>query len=164
MIPRIAILSTCLAAAMCGASALAAGPEAARGYWAVSEAPDGVKVGLIFPDFSPNTFAGLSFLCIPGTATVSGAADVAQRLPAGRAVEVTIRPDDSPAAYRARADVSQMDDSVRAVFETTLADPLLADLANAARLTIAVGKGRPRALPTRGAAGAVADFLSKCRK
>jgi len=50
------------------------------------------------------------------------------------------------------------------VFDTTLADPMLTDVANAARLSVTVGGGKPQDLPTRGAAGVLADFLGKCRK
>ena len=154
-------------AAVCLALLLALAPAfaaASRGYWALNEAPDGIKAGVIFPDFSPNEFAGLSLLCTPGTAGVMVSVDVGARLRKGAPVEVTIRADDNASAWRARADISEMDDSVRAVFETTLADPMLTDLANAAKLTVAVGRGKARELPTRGAAGVLADFLAKCRK
>lgn len=143
------------------APALAAG---ARGYWALNESSDGVKAGLIFPDFSPNEYAGLSLACLPGTAGVMVSVDFDVRVRKGAPVEVTIRADGSASAYRARAEISEMDDSVRAVFETTLADPMLTDLANAAKLAVAVGRGKARELPTRGAAGVLADFLAKCRK
>jgi hypothetical protein len=135
-----------------------------RGYWALNEAPDGVKAGVIFPDFSPNEFAGLSLLCTPGTASVAVSVDVAARLRKGAPVEVTIRADDNASAYRARAEISEMDDSVRAVFDTTLADPMLTDLANAGKLGVTVGRGKARELPVRGAAGVLADFLARCRK
>ena len=138
--------------------------DGARGYWALNEAPDGVRAGLIFPDFSPNEYAGLSLQCAPGTASVAVSVDVAARLRKGAPVEVTIRADDRASAYRARAEISEMDDGVRAVFDTTLADPMLADVANAARLSVTVGRGKPQDLPTRGAAGVLADFLGKCRK
>lgn len=153
-------LAACLALLLAAGTAQAAG---ARGYWALSEAPDGVKAGLIFPDFSPNDYAGLSLRCAPGTAGVAVSVDVAARLRKGAAVEVTIRADDSASAYRARAELSGPDEAARAVFETTLSDPMLTDLANAARLSVRVGRGKAQELPTRGAAGVLADFLAKCR-
>ncbi len=153
--------AACLALLLAFAPALAAG---ARGYWALNESSDGVKAGLIFPDFSPNEFAALTFVCLPGTAGVTVSVDVGARLRKGAPVEVTIRADANASAYRARGEISEMDDSAYAAFETTLADPMLTDLANAAKLTVAVGRGKARELPTRGAAGVLADFLSKCRK
>lgn len=153
-----------LAAGLVVLLAAAAQAAGARGYWALNEAPDGVKAGLIFPDFSPNEYAGLSLLCTRGTASVAVSVDVGVRLRKGASVEVTIRADDSASAYRARAEISEMDAAVRAVFDTTLSDPMLTDLANAARLSVTVGRGTAQELPTRGGTGVLADFLAKCRK
>lgn len=151
-------------AATCGLLALASGPAlaAAQGYWALSQAPDGIKLGVIFPDFSPNEFAGLGFVCTPGVETVQGWSDVGRALKGGAKVSVAIDVDGAATRYGAKAERSEMDDSVRANFMTTLGDPLFADLAKAKTLKVSVGAATS-SLPTRGAAATFADFLAKCR-
>ena len=63
---RVCLLRRSLLSICCVATfpAFAADPY---GYWAVNAAPDGVKLGVIFPEYSTNDFAGLSFNCVPDT-------------------------------------------------------------------------------------------------
>ena len=77
--------------ALLAAFALAA-PALAQpqGYWAVAEAPDGIKLGIIFPDYSPNEFAGLGFVCSPGVETAQGWSDVGEGLKGGAKTSVAI--------------------------------------------------------------------------
>ena len=133
-----------------------------QGYWAVAEAPDGIKLGIIFPDYSPNDFAGLGFVCSPGDETAQGWSVVGKGLKGGAKTPVVIEAGGAPARYAAKAERSEIDDSVRAAFVTTLADPIFDDLAAAQALKVGVGKSASQ-LPTRGAAKAVNEFRVKCR-
>ena len=72
-------------AATCGFPGLAA----AQGDGALSQPPDGIKLGLIFPDFSPNEFAGLGFVCTPGVET--GASQTLAKGAGGPSVGLALR-------------------------------------------------------------------------
>jgi len=143
--------------------ALAGARAAPQGHWALREASDGVRAGLVYPDYSPNEFAGLILSCMPGSPAVTVTTQVSPDLKQGQRVEVVIRADDRRAAYRARGQASELDGTVEAIFDTTLADPMLADLANARTLVVTVGRAT-KPLPLGGAAATLADFLTKCRK
>lgn len=169
---RTSVLVSCLIVAAGAAFAAAphvvlAGPAptaaAPHGYWALSKGPDGVKAGLIFPDFSPNEFVGLTLMCQPKVRTVTVTSDLGDDVMAGEAVTVEIRLDGAATPYAARVERSEMDDGLRATFTTTLDDPTLTDLARTKSLSVAVnGKARP--LPVRELAVTMFDFLSKCRR
>lgn len=132
------------------------------GYWSVSNAPDGVKVGAVFPDYSPNEFVGLLFTCTPGTQTVFGSADSPRALKAGAAAEVEIVAGGRRAAYRGKAERSEMDDATKIAFTTTLSDPIFDAMARERTVTFAVQHNQ-KSWTLDGAETAFADFQKLCR-
>jgi hypothetical protein len=132
------------------------------GYWSVNNAPDGVKLGLVFPDYSPNEFVGLLFICTPGTQTVSVSADSPQALEAGASAEVEIVAGDRRAAYRGTAEYSEMDDATKIAFTTTLSDPIFDAMAHERTLTVSV-QGSAQRWTLDGAEKAFAEFQNICR-
>lgn len=131
------------------------------GYWAVNTAPDGIKLGVIFPEFSPNDFAGLVFVCTPGTTTVMVSVDSPRPLRPGTRASVTIAADEARTVVTGKAEGSEMDDQTRVIFTTTMSDPVLATLAEAKTIRFGIGQSM-QPLPTQGARKAVTDFLAKC--
>ena len=132
------------------------------GFWALSVAPDGIKAGVIFPDFSPSDFAGMSLNCVPGTNIVGISVDSAKHLSSGARAKVVISVDDARATYQGRVELSEMDDQARVVFQTTLADPILASLSAAAKIEFAIN-GNFQELPVTSSKTVVAEFLKKCQ-
>lgn len=131
------------------------------GYWAVNTAPDGIKLGVIFPEFSPNDFAGLVFVCIPGTNSVTVSVDSTRPLRNGARASVTIAADGARTTLDGKAERSEMDDQTRVIFTTTMSDPVLAALADAQTIQFGVGQTL-NPLPNQGAKKAVTEFLAKC--
>lgn len=138
--------------------ALAADPY---GYWSVVTAPDGVKLGLIFPDFSPNEFAGVLFTCQPGTAAVEIVADLPDAAAPGSAVDLVLATPRDAGRYRGKVEVLQPDDRVVVRATTTLGDPLFEGIATAPSLTMTAG-GKRMNLPLRNADKTVRQFLAAC--
>lgn len=134
---------------------------ASSGHWTISEAPDGVKAGVVFPDFSPNDFVGLSLRCKPGAPTIAFSVDSAAHMPSGSQARVTLFADDARADYCGRAENSEMDDQTRIVVETASSDPIFAALGRAARIAYAVGGAR-ESLPTQDSRATLAQFMAKC--
>lgn len=131
------------------------------GYWAVNAAPDGVKLGVIFPEYSTNDFAGLSFTCVPGTQDVQLVADGPQTLKKGAVGTIEIGTGEERATYKGRAETSEMDDGVRVVASTTLADPVFRTLARGQSIPVNAA-GQKMVLPSRGAPAAIKQFLGRC--
>lgn len=157
---RVRLLCRILLSICCVATfpALAADPY---GYWAVNAAPDGVKLGVIFPEYSPNDFAGLSFICVPGTQHVQLVGDGPQTLKQGAIGTIEIGTGEERATYKGRAERSEMDDGVRVLASTTLADPVFRTLASGQPIPVNVA-GQRAVLPSRGAAAAIKEFLGRC--
>jgi|GEM_PF-4761860 len=154
---RTGVAGAMLAAAV----ALPAAGAEPYGYWAVNTAPDGIKLGVIFPEFSPNDFAGLMFLCTPGTSTVMISVDSAKPMRKGARASITITADAERTVLNGKAELSEMDDQTRVIVHSTMSDPVIAALAGAQRISFGVGNDM-RPLPTKGARAAVGDFLAKC--
>lgn len=131
------------------------------GYWAVNAAPDGVKLGVIFPEYSTNDFVGLSFTCVPGTQAVQLVADGPQALKKGAVGTIEIGTGEDRATYKGRAETSEMDDGVRVVARTTLADPVFRTLAKGQPVSVNTA-GQKIVLPSRGAPAAIKQFLDRC--
>jgi hypothetical protein len=138
-------------------AALAAAP----GYWALSRASDGVKAGVVFPDFSTDEFVGMALRCPPGAATVVVSLDSKVGLPSDAKARVTLAADDTHAALDGRAERSAMDDQTRIIVNLALSDPILAALSNAERIAYAIN-GVAEPLPTKNSRTVLADFLSAC--
>jgi hypothetical protein len=138
-------------------AALAAAP----GYWALSRAPDGVKAGVVFPDFSTAEFVGMALRCPPGAATVVVSLDSKVGLPSEAKARVTLTADEAGAAFDGRAERSAMDDQTRVIVNLALSDPILAALSNAGRIAYAIN-GVAEPLPTKNSRKVLADFLSAC--
>lgn len=157
---RVCLLGRSLLSIGCVATfpALAADPY---GYWAVNAAPDGVKLGVIFPAYSTNDFAGLSFTCIPGTQSVQLVADGPQTLKKGAVVTIEIGTGEERATYKGWAETSEMDDGIRVVAGTTLADPVFRTLARGQPIAVNAA-GQKMVLPSRGAPAAIKQFLGRC--
>jgi hypothetical protein len=133
------------------------------GYWSTSIAPDGVKVGVIYPDYSPNDFAGLSMSCTPGTSVIAVSVDSPRALKDGAKAQIDIIADGTHATYRGLASHSLMDDSTRIAFDTTNGDPILMALAAASKISYAVQHSE-RDLPTEGARTSLTEFIARCRR
>lgn len=138
-----------------------AGAADPYGYWSVATGPDGVKLGLVFPDFSPNEFAGVLFTCRPGTATVEVAVDLSDAAAPGAPVEVMLSTPRDAGRYRGKVEVLQPDDRLVVRAATTLDDPLFEGLASSSSLSLTVA-GREMPLPVRNADKMVRRFLAAC--
>lgn len=131
------------------------------GYWAMATADGEVRLGLVFPDFSPNEFAGIMFACQPGTAVVAILVDMPTEQPAGSNAPIVLTTPGGSGQYRGSVEIMQPDDRVVARASTTLQDPLFEELAKAPSLTLTAG-GKPMELPVRNAARMVPQFLLAC--
>lgn len=138
-----------------------AGAADPYGYWSVAAGSDSVKLGLVFPDFSPNEFAGVLFTCRPGTAAVEVAVDLPDAVAPGSPVEVVLSTPRDVGRYRGRVEILQPDDRVVVRAATTLEDPLFEGLASSSSLSLTVA-GREMALPVRNADRMVRRFLVAC--
>ena len=131
------------------------------GYWSVATSPEGVKLGLVFPDFSPNEFAGVMFGCQPGTSAVELVVDLPEAAPTGSEAGIGLGAPGNAARYRGRVEVLQPDDRVVARAATTLDDPLFETIATAPSLSLVAG-GKDMPLPVRNADKMVRRFLAAC--
>ena len=144
------------------AGALPATAQTPYGYWATAEGADGVKLGVIYPSFSPNDFAGVSMMCTPGTSTVLVSIDSPKPMRKGAKATVAIIADGQRAEYRGTAEVSEMDDQTRLTFTTTEGDPIFAALGGAKAIAFGLDRNT-HPLPTGGARESVRKFLTRCR-
>ncbi len=156
---RVLALLLALLQAIASMPAIAADPY---GYWSVATSPGQVKLGLVFPDFSPNEFAGVLFTCAPGQTGIDLVVDLPDPKPAGSTVEIVLSSPRDAARYRGRVEVLELDDRVVARAMTTVEDPVFEGIAAATALTLTAG-GRKMGLPVRGADKATPRFLAACR-
>ena len=131
------------------------------GYWAVSEGADGVKVGLVFPAYSPTEFVGAVLYCIPNSG-VRMTLDTAKQLPAGSKADVAITVGDATARYRGVAQDKATEDGGAVVVDTSASDPIFEDLAAGKPFSFVVA-GEKASLPTRNSQNAFRRFLDRCR-
>lgn len=131
------------------------------GRWALSTAPDGVKAGLVFPDFSENDFVGMWIGCIPGADSVTLSFDSKTSMKADVKARVTLAVDAAKAVYEGRAERSEMDDQTRIVVNAPLRDPTLAALGSARRISYAID-GATMPLPTKDGAKVIREFFTAC--
>ncbi len=132
------------------------------GYWAVSEGADGVKMGLIFPDYSTTEYVGALFFCVPqGGVRVS--VDSPGRLVAGSKAKVTITADAATVDYRGTVQDKMTDDGSIVVFDTTFNDPIFEDLAQATTIGIGID-GRKVPLPMRNSRKTFKQFFERCHR
>ena len=139
--------------------AQAADPD---GYWSVATSEGEVRLGLVFPEFSVNEFAGLMFACHPGKPEVTILVDMPTTPPAGSATEIVLTLPGRAGRYRGIVEVMQTDDRVMARAATTFQDPLFEDLEKATSLSMTIA-GKKNDLPLRDVNPMVRRFLSACR-
>jgi len=139
------------------ATALAASP----GYWALSKASDGVKAGVVFPDFSTDEFAGIALRCLPGANVVVVSVDSKTSSQPGTKAHVALIADDAQSGFDGQAEHSEMDDQTRIVVNLALSEPILSALSKAGRIAYAIN-GVTEQLPTKNSRGVLTDFLSAC--
>ena len=132
------------------------------GYWAVSEAADGMKIGVVFPAYSPNEFVGAVLYCIENGG-VRLTLDVAAPMPAGSSVDVAIVVGGATARYRGQAQDKATEDGGAVVVETSVTDPIFDDLAEGKTFAFVVN-GDKAALPSRNSQSAFRRFLARCRR
>ncbi|MCC2105137.1 MAG: hypothetical protein KDJ20_14485 [Hyphomicrobiales bacterium] len=131
------------------------------GYWAVSEGADGVKVGVVFPAYSPTEFVGAVLYCIPNSG-VRITLDTAKSVPAGSKADVAITVGDATARYRGVAQDKATEDGGAVVVETSTSDPIFEELAGGKPFSFVVA-GEKASLPTRNSQNAFRRFLDRCR-
>jgi len=131
------------------------------GYWAISKAPDGVKAGVVFPDFSTDEFAGMALRCPPGGGGVVVSLDSKTAMKSGTKARVTLVADAAQAAFDGRAENSEMDDQTRVIVNLAASDAVLAALGKAGRIAYAIN-GVAVQLPTKNSRPVLAEFLSAC--
>lgn len=132
------------------------------GYWAVSQGDDGVKVGVIVPDYSATEYVGAVFFCVPqGGVRVS--IDSPAKITSGRKVQVSLVVDGARLDYSGISEDKITDDGTAVVFNTNFNDPLFADLATARSIQISVG-GATVPLPMRNSQKAFGEFEQRCRR
>ena len=131
------------------------------GYWAVNEGADGVKVGVVFPAYSPTEFVGAVLYCIPNSG-VRMTLDTAKQLPAGSKAEVAITVGDVTARYRGVAQDKATEDGGAVVVDTSASDPIFEELAGGKPFSFVVA-GEKASLPTRNSQNAFRRFLDRCR-
>ncbi len=141
----------------------AAGEDGAEnyGYWAASEGADGMKIGVVFPAYSPNEFVGAVLYCIQNGG-VRLTLDVAQPLVAGSSVDVAIVVGRANARYRGQAQDKATEDGGAVVVETSVSDPIFDALAEGESFSFVVN-GQRADLPTRNSQSAFRRFLARCR-
>jgi hypothetical protein len=144
-------------ASLVSATALAA----SSGYWALSKAPDGVKAGAVFPDFSTNEFAGIALRCAPGANAVVVSVDSKSSLQPGSKARVALIADGAQSEFDGQAEHSEMDDQTRIVVNLALTEPILSALSKAGRIAYAIN-GVTEQLPTKNSRGVLTDFFSAC--
>jgi len=123
--------------------------------------PDGVKAGVVFPDFSTNDFAGMALRCPPGGGAVVVSLDSKNDMKSGTKAHVTLVADAAQAAFDGRAEHSEMDDQTRVVVNLASTDAVLAALSKAGRIAYAIN-GVAVQLPTKNSRPVLAEFLSAC--
>lgn len=146
-----------LATSLVAAAALAA----PAGYWALSKAPDGVKAGVVFPDFSIDEFAGIALRCPPGANVVVVSVDSKTSSQSGTKARVALIADDLQSGFDGQAEHSEMDDQTRIVVNLALSAPILSALSKAGRIAYAVNGARVQ-LPTKNSRGVLTEFSSAC--
>ena len=128
----------------------------------MSEGADGVKMGLIFPDYSTTEYVGALFFCVPqGGVRVS--VDSPGRLVAGGKAKVTITADAATVDYRGTVQDKMTDDGSIVVFDTTFNDPIFEDLAQATTIGIGID-GRKVPLPMRNSRKTFKQFFERCHR
>ena len=132
------------------------------GYWAVTEAADGMKIGTVFPAYSPNEFVGVVLYCIENGG-VRLTLDIAAPLPAGSSADVAIVVGGATTRYRGQAQDKATEDGGAVVVETSVSDPIFDDLAEGKAFAFVVN-GEKAALPSRNSQGAFRRFLARCRR
>lgn len=132
------------------------------GFWAISEGADGVKVGVIFPDYSPSEFVGALLYCVPRSG-VRISLDSAEKLPAGSKADVAIFVDGSSATYKGTVQDKATEDASAVVVETTFNDPILAELSNAKSFGFSIN-GIKAPLPSKNSQNAFREFFEKCQR
>jgi hypothetical protein len=142
--------------------AMPATAQTPYGYWATAEGADGVKLGVIYPSFSPNDFAGVSMMCTPGTSTVLVSIDSPKPMRKGAKATVALIVDGQRAEYRGTVEISEMDDQTRLTFTTTEGDPIFAALGGAKAIAFGIDRST-HPLPVGGARESVTKFLARCR-
>lgn len=130
------------------------------GYWAVSKGADGVKVGVVFPDYSPTEYTGAVFFCTPGSG-IRGAVDSPARLAAGARANVSIRAGDVSARYQGKASDKMTEDGSVVEFNTAHNDPIFEALAASDSFEIGVN-GVQAKLPAGNARAAFRKFFTEC--
>lgn len=132
------------------------------GYWAVSKGADGVKVGVVFPDYSPTEFTGAVFFCTPGSG-IRGVVDSPGAMAAGARVAVSIRAGDVLARYKGKVSDKTTEDGSVVEFNTAHSDPIFEALAGSDSFEIGVN-GAPAKLPAGNARAAFRKFFEDCRQ
>ena len=133
-----------------------------NGYWSVATSEGEIRLGLVFPEFSVNEFAGVMFACHPGKPNVTLLVDVSSTPPAGSTVDILLTMPNRVGRYRGTVEIMQVDDRVIARSATTFQDPLFGDLEKATSFSMTVA-GQKNDLPVREVGPMVRRFLSSCR-
>lgn len=131
------------------------------GRWRTSDAPDEMKAGVVFPDFSENDFVGMFLRCVRDGGSVEFSVDSRDKMKTGDNARVTISADGVERTYGGHAQNVQMDDQTRIIFTIGSADPLVAALRRARSIQYAVN-GKSGKLPADGVQEALGEFMRKC--
>lgn len=156
---RGGVLAVSLLAAASASSVTSA--RAADGYWFFAEAPDGAKAGLVFPDYSPNTFVGMVLGCRPGSRDLEVSVDLVKRPASGAFVAVDVFADGRGASYRGTVEESEGEGGLRARFVTRIDDPVIMAFATAARIGFSIEGSRTN-LPVKMANSALSSLQTRC--
>lgn len=137
-------------------------PAAAEnGNWFFTEAADGAKAGVVFPDFSPNEFVGMVMSCTPGSGRLEVSLDMSSPQKAGKGVGVELFADGLRTEYQARVVAGGADGASRARFTTSIDDPIVAGISTARRVGFVIAGNRTE-LPVELANGAVSGLQTRC--
>jgi hypothetical protein len=131
------------------------------GRWRTSDAPDGMKAGVVFPDFSENDFVGMFLRCARDGGLVEFSLDSRDKMKSGANARVMVSADGVERTYSGHAQNAPMDDQTRIVFTTGRNDPLVDALRRARSIHYAVN-GKSDKLPADGIQEALSEFMKKC--
>lgn len=144
------------------AAPAAAADGAPHAFWAVNEGADGVKIGTIFPDYSPTEFTGAVMYCIPRSG-VRISVDSPKKLISGASAKVAVDIDGASTVYKGTAQDKPTEDGSVVVFNTSFNDPLLEELSAAKSVTFSVNKSK-LPLPMKNLQKSFKSFFDKCGK
>ncbi len=136
--------------------------RAANGFWKEAEG-DEMKVGLIFPDYSPSEYVGMVLYCGEKKGTVGINVMYEGAKPPGEATSVAFKADDKSVVLRGTVAENPLWGSNMLEAEVPLKAPLLTAMAKARQLTLNSGDGQWFPLPRTGRADAVTLLRQECQ-